>query len=104
MDGAGDYKEYSHDARVSLRPHRFIEVRKRRAAPVSQTYPSCMPLDRDACHRALEARDPKFDGVFFVGVTSTGIYCRPICPARMTLRRNRRFFSNAAAAERAGFR
>ena len=63
-----------------------------------------MPLDRDACHRALEARDPKFDGVFFVGVTSTGIYCRPICPARMTLRRNRRFFSNAAAAERAGFR
>jgi AraC family transcriptional regulator of adaptative response / DNA-3-methyladenine glycosylase II len=72
-----------------------------------------MPLQRSTVpppnrstvfHRALEARDPKFDGVFFVGVTSTGIYCRPICPARMTLRKNRRFFSSAAAAERAGFR
>ena len=62
------------------------------------------PLDRDACSRALEARDPRFDGVFFVGVISTGIYCRPICPARTTLPKNRRFFSNAAAAERAGFR
>ncbi|MEP6731821.1 MAG: AlkA N-terminal domain-containing protein, partial [bacterium] len=54
--------------------------------------------------RALEARDARFDGVFFVGIKSTGIYCRPICPARATLRKNRRFFSNAAAAERAGFR
>lgn len=64
-----------------------------------------MPLlDRESCTRALEARDARFDGVFFVGITSTGIYCRPICPARATLRRNRRFFSHAAAAERAGFR
>jgi AraC family transcriptional regulator of adaptative response / DNA-3-methyladenine glycosylase II len=64
-----------------------------------------MPLlDRESCTRALEARDPRFDGVFFVGISSTGIYCRPICPARATLRKNRRFFSNAAAAERAGFR
>ena len=61
-------------------------------------------LDWNSCTRALEARDARFDGVFFVGISSTGIYCRPICPARATLRRNRRFFSNAAAAERAGFR
>ncbi|MEO5818214.1 MAG: AlkA N-terminal domain-containing protein [Gemmatimonadaceae bacterium] len=63
-----------------------------------------MRLDQDSCTRALEARDARFDGVFFVGIRSTGIYCRPICPARATLRKNRRFFSNAAAAERAGFR
>jgi len=64
-----------------------------------------MPLlDYDSCTRALEARDPRFDGVFFVGIRSTGIYCRPICPARTTLRKNRRFFASAAAAERAGFR
>ena len=64
-----------------------------------------MPLlDRESCTRALEARDARFDGVFFVGIATTGIYCRPICPARTTLRRNRRFFANAAAAERAGFR
>jgi AraC family transcriptional regulator of adaptative response / DNA-3-methyladenine glycosylase II len=63
-----------------------------------------MRLDQDSCTRALESRDARFDGVFFVGISSTGIYCRPICPARATLRKNRRFFSNAAAAERAGFR
>jgi AraC family transcriptional regulator of adaptative response / DNA-3-methyladenine glycosylase II len=63
-----------------------------------------MVLDRESCDRALEARDPRFDGVFFVGIRTTGIYCRPICPARRTLPENRRFFSNAAAAERAGFR
>ena len=38
-------------------------------------------LDRDACYRALQTRDARFDGRLFVGVTSTGIYCRPICPA-----------------------
>ncbi len=63
-----------------------------------------MLLDQDVCSRALEARDPRFDGVFFVGVRSTGIYCRPICPARTTLVKNRRFFTHAGAAERAGFR
>lgn len=63
-----------------------------------------MPLDASACYRALTARDTRFDGVFFVGVSSTGIYCRPVCRARTPLRRNCRFFSNAAAAERSGFR
>src|SRR5215210_1225491 len=63
-----------------------------------------MLFDQETCTRALESRDARFDGVFFVGIRSTGIYCRPICPARATLRKNRRYFSNAAAAERQGFR
>jgi AraC family transcriptional regulator of adaptative response / DNA-3-methyladenine glycosylase II len=61
-------------------------------------------LDPDACYRALETRDARFDGRLFVGVTSTGIYCRPICPARTPKRANVRFFASAAAAEAAGFR
>lgn len=63
-----------------------------------------MPLDRSSCYRALTARDARFDGVFFVGVTSTRIYCRPVCRAKTPRERNCRFFSHAAAAERAGFR
>ena len=63
-----------------------------------------MNLSRDTCIRALDARDPRFDGVFFVGVASTGIYCRPVCPARPPRRDRCRFFANAAAAERKGFR
>src|SRR3954453_15890264 len=55
-------------------------------------------------HRALEARDARFDGLFFVGITSTGIYCRPICPAKTTKPANRRFFDSAQQAEQAGFR
>ena len=63
-----------------------------------------MDLDRDACYRALCARDPRFDGRFFVGVTSTGIYCRPICPARTPKRRHVVFYPTAAAAQEAGLR
>ncbi len=63
-----------------------------------------MNTDDDAFYRALTARDARFDGVFFVGVTSTHIYCRPICSARTPRRENCRFFPHAAAAERAGFR
>jgi len=61
-------------------------------------------LDASACWQGLKARDARFDGCFFVGVTSTGIYCRPICPARTPRRENCRFFASAAAAERQGFR
>ncbi len=61
-------------------------------------------LSTDQCQRAAHARDPRFDGVFFIGVTTTGIYCRPICPARVVISTRRRFFVSAAAAERAGFR
>jgi AraC family transcriptional regulator of adaptative response / DNA-3-methyladenine glycosylase II len=61
-------------------------------------------LNPDVCHRALSARDPRFDGLFFVGVATTDVYCRPICPARTPGRRQCRFFRTAAEAERAGFR
>jgi AraC family transcriptional regulator of adaptative response / DNA-3-methyladenine glycosylase II len=54
--------------------------------------------------RALNARDVRFDGVFFVAITSTGIYCRPVCPTRVARAENRRFFDSAASAERAGYR
>jgi AraC family transcriptional regulator of adaptative response / DNA-3-methyladenine glycosylase II len=63
-----------------------------------------MDLDSNACYRAVVARDRRFDGRFFVGITSTHIYCRPICTARPALRKNMRFYSHAAAAEGAGFR
>jgi AraC family transcriptional regulator, regulatory protein of adaptative response / DNA-3-methyladenine glycosylase II len=55
-------------------------------------------------YRALAARDPRFDGVFFVGVTSTGIYCRPICPAKAPRESNCRFFDTVQETEQAGFR
>ncbi len=58
----------------------------------------------DGCYRALQARDARFDGRFFTGVTSTGIYCRPVCAVRTPRRENCRFFALAAQAERAGFR
>jgi len=61
-------------------------------------------LDRERCYEAMRARDRRFDGRFFVGVASTGVYCRPICPARLPLFRNVRFYPCAAAAESAGFR
>jgi AraC family transcriptional regulator of adaptative response / DNA-3-methyladenine glycosylase II len=58
----------------------------------------------DARYRALTAHDARFDGRFFVGVTSTGIYCRPVCRVRVPKRENCRFFEQAAQAEVAGFR
>jgi AraC family transcriptional regulator of adaptative response / DNA-3-methyladenine glycosylase II len=58
----------------------------------------------DVYARALDARDARFDGVFFVGIITTRIYCRPVCPARVSYHDHRRFFRSAAAAERAGFR
>src|SRR5277367_1755292 len=63
-----------------------------------------MELDSNACYRAARARDRRFDGRFYVAITSTHIYCRPICTARPANRKNMRFYSNAAAAEGAGFR
>jgi len=60
--------------------------------------------DPAACHDALRSRDARFDGRLFVGVATTRIYCRPVCRVRTPLRRNCRFFGNAASAEHEGFR
>ncbi len=61
-------------------------------------------LDAEVCYRALRTRDPRFDGRFFVAVRSTGVFCRPICPARTPKRENCRFLPTPAAAREAGFR
>ena len=61
-------------------------------------------LDFAAQYEAFQRRDPTFDGVVFVAVKTTGIYCRPVCPARTPFSCNIRFYPSAAAAERAGFR
>lgn len=61
-------------------------------------------LDFAACYRAIVARDARFDGRFYTAVTTTRIYCRPICPARTPAASNVRFYRHAAAAEAAGFR
>jgi AraC family transcriptional regulator, regulatory protein of adaptative response / DNA-3-methyladenine glycosylase II len=63
-----------------------------------------MIADFEACYRFMRSRDPRYDGYFFVGVLSTGIYCRPSCPARLPKRRNIRLFQSAAAAQEAGLR
>lgn len=58
----------------------------------------------DVCYRSLQSRDTRFDGLIYVGITSTGVYCRPVCPARTPKFENCRFFGSAAAAQEAGFR
>jgi AraC family transcriptional regulator of adaptative response / DNA-3-methyladenine glycosylase II len=60
--------------------------------------------DPDRCYEAAKSKDDRFDGVFFCAVSSTGIYCRPSCPARTPKRQNMRFYPTAAAAQQAGFR
>ena len=63
-----------------------------------------MDLDPELCYRAVLSRDRRFDGRFFTAVVTTGVYCRPVCPAPTPKRRNVRFFACASAAEEAGFR
>src|ERR1700688_1130824 len=63
-----------------------------------------MDMDRIACYRAISTRDARFDGRLFVGVKTTNIYCRPICPARTPKFENTSFYPTAAAAQEAGFR
>src|SRR6188508_1477232 len=60
--------------------------------------------DTKSLYKALLARDRRFDGLFFVGVTSTDIYCRPICPVKPPKEANCRFYNSAQEAEQAGFR
>jgi AraC family transcriptional regulator of adaptative response / DNA-3-methyladenine glycosylase II len=72
----------------------------RGAKPIFPT----MDMNADAFYRAFQTRDARFDGKVFVGVKTTGIYCRPICPARTPKRENVAFYLSAAAAQEAGFR
>ena len=65
---------------------------------------TAMDLDPDTAWNAVAAHDARYDGRLFVGVTSTRIYCRPVCRVRTPRRENCRFFANAATAEQAGFR
>jgi len=78
-----DFRETPHPARATVRTVTF---------------------NSDRCWQAIEACDPRFDGWVFCGVTSTGIYCRPSCPARTPKRENVRFYATAAGAQGAGFR
>src|SRR3954464_2814954 len=73
--------------------HRRAEAQTRR-----------MELDFERCYRAVDSRDQRFDGWFYTAVSSTGIYCRPSCPATTPKRRNVAFYPSAAAAQRAGYR
>jgi AraC family transcriptional regulator, regulatory protein of adaptative response / DNA-3-methyladenine glycosylase II len=61
-------------------------------------------LTDEQCYRAILSRDRRFDGIFFVGVSSTGIYCRTICTVKTPRRENCTFYPSAAAAEQAGYR
>jgi len=63
-----------------------------------------MPLDWQVCSRARLTRDARFDGKFFIAVLTTGVYCRPICPARTCKEHNVRYYATASAAAEAGFR
>ena len=71
---------------------------------VDHGYNCAMVSDDDIYYRALSSRDSRFDGVFFVGVKTTGIYCRPVCTAKTPGRKSCGFFASAALAEQAGFR
>ncbi len=81
-----------------------LAVRKRLVLFDATHYNKRMEQENYQLYRAYLARDPRFDGVFFMGVTSTGIYCRPICTAKTPKEENCRFFRTAEAAEKAGFR
>jgi AraC family transcriptional regulator of adaptative response / DNA-3-methyladenine glycosylase II len=83
---------------------RCDKVRKPRDKFAGLDHDCRMDMDFDACYRALLARESRFDGCLFVGVRTTGIYCRPICPARTPKRENITFFATATAAQVAGFR
>ncbi|HTQ03450.1 MAG TPA: AlkA N-terminal domain-containing protein [Polyangiaceae bacterium] len=96
---SSDVASPGFDSRRAASEH----VRKPRAPRPPRDY-WFRVLDQDACYRALKARDARFDGRFFTAVKTTGIYCRPVCPATTPKRENCIFFPSAAAAQEAGFR
>ena len=84
-------------------PNLAVRFPLARRAPSPVTIVTCCE-DFERCYRAVQGKDARFDGWFFTGVTSTGIYCRPSCPAITPKRANVRFYPTAAAAQLAGFR
>ena len=85
------------EAAIQMSENGECEPRRRRII-------HAMVLDADSCYQAVKSHDARFDGRFFTGVTSTRIYCRPVCTAKLPKRQNCKFFASAAAAESAGFR
>ena len=84
---------------------RLIGVRKWPVLIMTLVHTASMELPpHNVCYRAIATRDVRFDGRLFIGVTTTGIYCRPICPARTPKRENVTFWPSAASAQAAGFR
>src|SRR5690606_2958114 len=80
-------------------------VRKWRYIPSAlATIVAMDALDPKQCYAAIQSHDPRFDGLFFVAVASTDIYCRPICRVRMPRFEHCSFYANAASAEQAGYR
>ena len=79
-------------------------VRFQRISSPLARYDGRMKLDPDTCYRAVASHDRRFDGRFFVGVSSTGVYCRPVCAVRTPRRENCSFYETAAAAEKNGYR
>jgi AraC family transcriptional regulator of adaptative response / DNA-3-methyladenine glycosylase II len=63
-----------------------------------------LQMDGESCYRAVKSRDRRFDGVFYTAVRTTGIYCRPSCPARTPAYQNVTFHPSAASAQAAGYR
>jgi AraC family transcriptional regulator of adaptative response / DNA-3-methyladenine glycosylase II len=85
-------------AKIGLHPRRSAGLMG------GKYYDRRMLLDFAECDRARLARDPRYDGRFYTGVRTTGVYCRPVCPVRPARSANVSFFPSAAAAEAAGFR
>lgn len=84
-----------HSPRLGAMPLTYAAVADAEADPIPNA---------EHCYRAVQSRDRRFDGVFYTGVKTTGIYCRPSCSAVTPLRKNVSFYVTAAAAQRAGFR
>lgn len=109
VDGAGIAHTHVQSLVLTQRLTVMADSRVRRQGLSGQNdaVPSTslpLPLSFDACYRAASGRDERWDGRFYLGVTSTGIYCRPSCPARKPKPENCRFFPTAAACVAAGFR
>lgn len=97
-----NFADFSAEEAVSGNPG--ITSESGQTAPGPSAKLLRVSLDAEQCYEVLKARDPRFDGVFFVGVSTTGVYCRPVCRVRTPGRDRCSYFTNAASAEAAGFR